>query len=61
MQLKHVQSLALDFKFYITQRFNIWLNQLYVNYKSYVYQPSISMYHTKVLKTFSAFRYLKNA
>jgi hypothetical protein len=23
MQLKHVQSLALDFKFYITQRFDI--------------------------------------
>jgi hypothetical protein len=42
MELKHVQSLALDFKFYISQIFNILVKSIvHVNHKSHVYQPTI--------------------
>jgi hypothetical protein len=55
MYLKHVQSLALDFKFYIIQRFNIFIKSFACfNHKSHIFQPIIIMYHTKVLKIFRA-------
>jgi hypothetical protein len=50
MLLEHVQSLALDFKFDIIQIFSILVKLLHVNHKSHVSQPTITMYHTKVLK-----------
>jgi hypothetical protein len=32
-----------------------WLNELHVNYKSHVFQPTIIMYHIKVFTTLNFF------
>ncbi len=55
MYLKDVQSLALDLKFFIIQRFNILVKLIACYFhKSQVFQPII-MYPTKISKTWKLF------
>ncbi len=44
-----IELLILNFT--LLKHLIFWLNQLHVNHKSHVSQPTIIMYHMKVLKT----------